>query len=204
MSGVQIKICGLMRIADAHAVNAAGPDYAGLIFYEKSRRYVAPALAAALRAALCADIPTVGVFVNAPIDWISELYQTGIISIAQLHGSEDTAYIAALRKTLPSMEIWQAFKVRSADSLASAAQSTADAVLLDGGAGDGNVFDWDLLTGFPRPFILAGGLTPESIPGAIRRVQPSMVDLSTGVETDGVKDAAKIQAAVIAARSEIR
>ena len=75
-------------------------------------------------------------------------------------------------------------------------------MLLDGGAGDGKVFNWELASSFPRPFILAGGLTPENIPEAIRKLRPMMVDLSTGVETDGVKDPKKIREAVNAARSE--
>ncbi|MBE0601883.1 MAG: phosphoribosylanthranilate isomerase, partial [Firmicutes bacterium] len=123
------------------------------------------------------------------------------ISVAQLHGIEDDLTVAALRKAAPGLIIWQAFKLRSAGNLPRAAQSLADLVLLDGGAGEGKVFDWRLAAAFPRPFILAGGLTPEIIPEAIRTLHPVMVDLSTGVETDGVKDPAKIRAAVRAARS---
>ena len=200
MNGVRIKICGLFRREDAQAVNAAMPDYAGFVFYAKSRRNVDLALALALRAALHPDIRTVGVFVNAPVENIADLYAGGVISIAQLHGTENNGYIDTLRKRCPVMEIWQAFRIRSRDDLAIAAQSTADCVLLDGGAGDGRAFDWSLADGFPRPFILAGGLTPETIPDAVRRLHPFAVDLSSGVETDGVKDAQKIAAAVHAAR----
>lgn len=200
MSGVQIKICGLFRLEDASAVNAAQPDYAGFVFYAKSKRFVTPGLAKALRAAIDPSIRTAGVFVDAPIEQIVKLYQSGIISVAQLHGGEDDKYIAVLRKAAPGMEIWQAFKVRTADDLNRAAQSPADRVLLDGGAGNGKAFDWVLAASFPRPFILAGGLTPETIPEAIVALWPAMVDLSTGVETSGVKDPDKIQAAVRAAR----
>lgn len=197
---VKIKICGLFRLEDAQAVNAALPDYAGLVFCESSRRYVTPVLARELRAALSRDIRTVGVFVNAPIDRIEELYSEGILSIAQLHGSEDTAYVEALRTLLPALDLWQAFKVADEPSLAKAARSKADRVLLDGGAGGGKAFSWALADGFPRPFILAGGLTPETIPAAIARLHPFAVDVSSGVETDGVKDSRKIMAAVRAAR----
>ena len=202
MSSVQIKICGLFRPEDAAAVNAAMPDYGGFVFYSKSRRNVAPELAKGIRKALDASIRTVGVFVNASAERITGLYHDGIITVAQLHGNEDDALMDRLRKTAPDLEIWQAFKVRTADDLQKAAQSTADLVLLDGGAGDGKVFNWALASSFPRPFILAGGLTPENIPEAIRKLRPMMVDLSTGVETDGVKNPKKIREAVNAARSE--
>ncbi|MBN1778467.1 MAG: phosphoribosylanthranilate isomerase [Clostridiales bacterium] len=197
---VPIKICGLLRIEDARAVNAAMPDYAGFIFYEKSRRYVEPVLAKKIRAVLDNRIRTVGVFVEAPIERIAQVFNEGIISAAQLHGGEDNAYITRLREALPTIEIWQAFKVRTADDLRKVTESAADLVLLDGGAGEGKLFNWELASRFPRPFILAGGLTPENIPDAIRKLRPFAVDLSTGVETDGKKDAAKIRAAVRAAR----
>jgi phosphoribosylanthranilate isomerase len=200
---VQIKICGLFRREDAHAVNAALPDYAGFVFFEKSRRNVSSELARDIRAALDEHIPTVGVFVNAPAEQIAALYQDGIISIAQLHGGEDNAEIESLRRRAPGLAIWQAFKVRTAADLETAAQSAADTVLLDGGAGEGRVFDWALADTFPRPFILAGGLTPETIPEAVQTLRPFAVDLSTGVETDGIKDPQKIQAAVRAAREII-
>ena len=202
MSGVKIKICGLFRPEDAQAVNAAMPDYAGFVFCEASRRYVTPEAARALRVELHGDVQTVGVFVDAPIGQIIELYSGEIISIAQLHGGEDSGYIKAMRSLLPGLTIWQAFKVRTADDLKAAAESAADLVLLDGGAGEGKAFDWSLIQAFPRPFILAGGLTPETIPGAIERLQPFAVDLSSGVETGGVKDPQKIMAAVRAARRQ--
>lgn len=196
----KIKICGLFRPEDALAVNAALPEYAGFVFAQTSRRYVTPELAKALRAALHTTIRTVGVFVNAAIPQIADLYQSGVITAAQLHAAEDTPYIQALRAACPGLELWQAFKVRTADDIQKAAQSAADLPLLDGGAGNGIPFDWSLAENFPRPFVLAGGLTPETIPGAIRQLHPFAVDLSSGVETDGLKDVDKIQAAVRAAR----
>jgi phosphoribosylanthranilate isomerase len=200
MNGVKIKICGLTRPEDVRAVNAAMPDYAGFIFYEKSRRFITPEQAARLRTALHGDIRTVGVFVDAPIGQIIGFLANEIITLVQLHGSEDNSYINTLRSLLPKLTIWQAFKIRSADDLSAAAESAADLVLLDGGAGEGRLFNWSLAQDFPQPFILAGGLTPENIPEAIVTLQPYAVDLSTGVETDGVKNADKIKAAVRAAR----
>ncbi|MCE5343555.1 MAG: phosphoribosylanthranilate isomerase [Eubacteriales bacterium] len=200
MNGTKIKICGLFRREDAEAVNRALPDYAGFVFYEKSCRNVTPELARVLRTTLRPAVRTVGVFVNASVERIARLYQEGIIGIAQLHGDEDAAYIATLRAMLPAVEIWKAYKIHVPEELAAAAASTADKVLLDSGGGTGARFDWSLAERFPRSFILAGGLTPETIPEAIARLHPFAVDLSSGVETDRVKDEAKIKAAVAAAR----
>jgi len=196
----KIKICGLTRLCDADAVNRAQPDYAGFVFYEKSRRNVSADQARALREAISPAIRTVGVFVNAAPETILPLCRDGIISIVQLHGSEDAPYISALRKTLPGVELWQAFKVRSPGDLAAAARSSADRVLLDNGAGTGERFDWSLLADFPRPFILAGGLNPQNIPDAIHSLHPYAVDVSSGVEVGGLKNDGLIDAAVAATR----
>lgn len=196
----KIKICGLTRLCDAASVNRAGPDYAGFVFYEQSRRNVSTDQARALRAAIHPDIQTVGVFVNAALETVFRLYREGVIGIVQLHGHEDAACVAALRKALPGVEIWQAFRVRTPEDLAAAAQSRADQVLLDNGGGTGACFDWALLEGFPRPFILAGGLTPRNIPDAVERLHPYAVDVSSGVETAGLKDEELIIAAVTATR----
>ena len=196
----KIKICGLTRLEDAASVNRAGPDYAGFVFYEQSRRNVSADQARALRAAIDPGIRTVGVFVNAAPETVLRLCRDGIIDIVQLHGDEDAACLAALRDRLPGVEIWQAFRVRAPEDLALAARSRADQVLLDSGGGTGTRFDWSLLAGFPRPFILAGGLTPPTIPDAIERLRPYAVDISSGVETAGHKDEALIIAAVAATR----
>lgn len=200
MNGTKIKLCGLFRQEDAQAVNAAQPDYAGFVFYAKSKRNVSPALAAVLRAAIRPEIVTVGVFVDAPVEQIVNLARSGVISIAQLHGNEDIAYLEALRARAPELVIWQAFQVQTAETVALAAASSADMILLDGGAGDGEIFSWPLVKNCPFPFILAGGLTPENIPEAIQTLRPFAVDVSTGVETNGVKDETKMIAAVQAAR----
>ena len=200
---VQIKICGLFRTEDAQAANAAMPDYAGFVFVESSRRNVAPELAARLRAALHPAIRTVGVFVNAPLWQISALYQKGLFSIAQLHGGEDALFVKALRSACPGLSIWQAYKMETETDRQNAQKSAADLVLLDGGAGEGKAFRWELAEHFPRPFFLAGGLTPDTIPLAAARLRPQGVDLSSGVETDGRKDAEKIMAAVAAARRQV-
>lgn len=199
MSRTRIKICGLFRPEDAAAVNAARPDYAGFVFHTQSRRYVTPEQARALRSAITPAIRTVGVFVDTSPEDIADLYRAGIIGAVQLHGGEDESYLTKLRRLLPGAEIWKAFVIRSEEDLCAAAKSTADRVLLDGGAGGGTPFPWGLAERFPRPFFLAGGLTPETIPEAVRRLHPWGVDLSSGVETESRKDPAKIMAAVQAA-----
>ncbi len=200
MSGTKIKICGLLRHCDVSFVNDAMPDYTGFVFYDKSRRYVSFEQAKELRVAMRPAIKTVGVFVNAAIEQIALLYSQNIISVIQLHGSEDDAYIARLRALDPSAQIWKAYQITSDKDIQAAKGSTADIVLLDSGGGTGLPFDWWLLHGFSRPFVLAGGLTPENIQEAVSRFHPYAVDISSGVESGGFKDRERIIAAVKAAR----
>ncbi len=199
----KIKICGLMRPEDIETVNAIQPDYCGFIInFPKSHRNKTPDEVRALRANLNPAVTPVGVFVDSPVEVPASLLQDGTIAVAQLHGHEDAAYIQTLRDLVPGCTIWKAFKVRSAADLEAANASTADLVLLDNGYGTGQPFDWSLAGGVQRPFLLAGGLTPENIPEAVRQLHPLGVDISSGVETDRQKDPAKIQAAVAAARKE--
>lgn len=200
MSGTKIKICGLFRPQDAESVNAALPDYAGFVFAQGSKRQISPKDARALRGLIDPAVKTVGVFIHAPAELAAELFRKGTISAAQLHGGEDEACIQELRSMAPGLEIWSAHRIRSKEDLAKAAASPADRILLDNGKGTGEAFDWSILDGFSRPFILAGGLNPKNIPEAIERFHPYAVDLSSGVETAGVKDGEKILAAVKAAR----
>lgn len=199
----RIKICGLTRPEDVRYVNMAKPDWCGFILnFPSSRRNVTPEQARALRAGLDPDIRPVGVFVDRPAEEVAALLNSGVISVAQLHGREDDAYISVLRTLAPGCVVWRAFQLRSQADLAAADASGADLVLLDNGRGTGQTFDWSLAGSVHRPFLLAGGLTPESIPRAVAALRPYGLDLSSGVETDGVKDPAKIQAAVTAAREE--
>ncbi len=199
----RIKICGLTRPEDVRYVNTAKPDWCGFILnFPSSRRNVTPEQARALRAGLDPDIRPVGVFVDRPVEEVAALLNSGVISVAQLHGREDDAYISVLRTLAPGCVVWRAFQLRSQADLAAADASGADLVLLDNGRGTGQTFDWSLAGSVHRPFLLAGGLTPESIPRAVAALRPYGLDLSSGVETDGVKDPAKIQAAVTAAREE--
>lgn len=197
----KIKLCGLTCPADVAAANAARPDYVGFILAPGRRRTVTPAQAAALRQGLAPGILTVGVFVDEDPAQVAALLNGGVIDIAQLHGREDETYRQALRGQT-GRPFWQAFQLagwRAAD-LARLEGVTADALLLDSGAGSGRPFDWTLLQGFARPYILAGGLTPANVTEALRRCRPAAVDVSSGVETNGRKDPQKVQAFVQAVR----
>lgn len=123
----------------------------------------------------------------------------GIIFAAQLHGSEDEDYIGDLRRRTGGILI-QAFSVASPSDMERAAASPADYVLLDSGGGTGRTFDWRQIKGFKRPYFLAGGLGADNLPAALAELRPFAVDMSSGVETGGVKDPAKIEAAVAAVR----
>ena len=216
MSG--IKICGLFRACDIDYVNEAKPDYAGFILhFPKSHRNVGPAVAAEMRGRLLTGIRAVGVFVDQPEETVIASAERIGLDAVQLHGHEDDRYIKSLRASL-KRPVWKAFKVRSEADLMEAERSSADEILLDNGYGTGNAFDWSILSGFSRPYILAGGLTPELITKAGRISKagtfpkagmiskdgtippPKLFDISSGVETDKVKDRDKILAAVRAAR----
>ena len=195
----KIKICGLMSAADAQSVNEVHPDYAGMILSPGFRRSVTQETAAAIRSALEPAIPAVGVFVNAEPAEIAAYLERGIIQLVQLHGNEDDAYLAALRE-ITGAQIIKAFRIRTQADVQTAKQSAADIILLDSGTGTGKVFDWTLLSGITRPYLLAGGLNPENAAEAVVTLHPAGVDVSSGVETDGRKDPEKIRAFVRAVR----
>ena len=198
----KIKFCGLTRAEDNAAANALKPEYIGFVFAPKSKRYVSPQQAALLRARLDPAIKAVGVFVNEPPEAVALLLNENIIDIAQLHGQEDAAYLARLR-SLTAKPLWQAFRAETAAGLAAAARSPADMVLLDSGAGGtGTVFNWKLLQGFPRLYIRAGGLDADNAADAVTRLHPYAVDVSSGIETAGKKDPAKMAAFAAAVRGQ--
>lgn len=196
----KLKLCGLARICDIEAANRLNPEYIGFVFAKKSRRYVDPAQARKLRARLNKGISPVGVFVNESPEAIADLVHSGTIDVVQLHGSEDEAFLRKLLG-LVSCPIIKAFSVKTPQDVRIACESSADLILLDsGGGGTGTVFDWDLLEPIRRPWFLAGGLSPENAAGAIRRLAPYGVDVSSGIETDGVKDIQKMNDFVRAVR----
>ena len=197
----KVKLCGLSRESDIAAVNELRPDLVGFVFAKKSKRYVSPEQAAALKLLLAPGILAAGVFVNEPVEAVAELLDRGVIDVAQLHGSEDDDYIARLR-ALTGKPIFRAFKVKSEADLPAIENCAADLVLLDSGAGTGKTFDWSLVRSVQRPYFLAGGLDPDNVADAIAALHPYGVDVSSGIETDGVKDESKMAAFVAVARKE--
>ena len=187
----KVKLCGMMSPDDIAVVNKLKPDYVGFICWPKSRRYLSPEHAKELRSQLSPDIPAVGVFVNEDPSVILSLVAAGTIQVVQLHGQERDEDIAWLRERTDA-PIWKAFKVRGPEDLAAAEKSSADLVLLDNGYGTGDTFDWTLLTDVHRPYLLAGGLTPENASDALERFHPYGLDVSSGIETDGAKDPQKM------------
>ena len=188
----KIKLCGLSRPEDIEAANKCKPDYIGFVFWEKSKRKVDKEKARALKQKLDPGIKAVGVFVDESVDVIADLLNEAIIDIAQLHGSEDESYIAEL-KMKTDKPVIQAFQIKDKSDIIAAMGSSADMLLLDSGQGTGSSFDWELLKEADREFFLAGGLNLSNIEGALDAITPFAVDVSSGIETDGVKDHQKMQ-----------
>lgn len=199
---MKIKLCGMFRECDIDFANEAKPDYIGFVLeFPKSHRSIDFDTAKRLRARLAPEIKAVGVFVNSPETTCAEYANCGIIDMIQLHGNEDADYISRLRK-LTGAPIIKAAKVRSSDDIRLVQELGADFILLDNGTGTGKMFDHSLLDGaeIGQPFFLAGGLDPDNLKQAAEAVKPYCVDLSSGVETNKVKDKEKMLAAVKAAR----
>lgn len=195
---MKIKLCGMFRDCDIDYANEAKPDYVGFILgFPKSHRNIDAETARRLRSQLDTGIKAVGVFVNSPETTCAEYANCGIIDVIQLHGNEDADFIRRLRE-LTGAPIIKAAKIRTPEDIGRVQALGADYVLLDNGTGTGEMFDHSLLDGaeIRQPFFLAGGLTPENLRRAAESVRPYCVDLSSGVETDWLKDRVKMLEAV--------
>lgn len=197
----KIKMCGLSRHCDIEAANRLKPEYIGFVFLPKSKRYVTYEKAKELKSLLSPDIKAVGVFVDESAEIVARLLNDGTIDIAQLHGGEDEDYISRLRK-LTGKPIIKAFRIESEEDIAQAEKSSADYILLDSGMGTGKVFDWSLIQSIKRPYFLAGGLDCDNVGEAIKKLRPYAVDVSSGIETNGLKDKEKMAAFVAKVRKE--
>lgn len=146
-----------------------------------------------MKSLLRPGILAVGVFVDEEIERITGLLSSGVIDLAQLHGGEDETYIERMRERT-DRPIIKAFRVEVEEDIEKAQASAADYVLLDsGGGGTGKAFDRELLARIDRPYFLAGGLDASTVGEAVKRWRPYAVDVSSGIETDGVKDAEKMR-----------
>lgn len=196
----RVKLCGMFRDEDIAAVNECLPEMMGFITsFPKSSRNVEPKELDRLAEMVDERIYRVGVSVNLPFSRVAH-NANHHVDIVQLHGDEDETYIKGVRMRSYA-GIIQAFRVRDKADVERAKRSSADMVLLDAGQGSGRQFDWSLIEDLGRPFILAGGLTPENVAEAVSSLHPWGVDMSSGIETDGFKDPQKMAAAVAAVRS---
>ena len=186
---MKIKICGLFRDCDIDYVNEAKPDFIGFVF-AKSHRQVSKETAKNLKNKLDKNILAAGVFVNEDINNIVEICNANIVDFVQLHGDEDDKYISELKKVC-NKKIIKAMKVKTGEDIIRWRNSLADWLMFDAGKGEGKTFDWSILKNFIRPYFLAGGINESNIDEAIK-LNPYCIDVSSGVETNKVKDKQKI------------
>jgi phosphoribosylanthranilate isomerase len=201
----QVKICGITSVADAQAAAEAGADLIGLMFYEGSPRHISLATAAEISRSLSPFVQRVGVFVNPSEELVLRAIGECGLNLLQFHGDESSDFCTQF-----GLMSLKALRVRDAESLRQLEHFNTDAFLLDaysksGLGGTGETFNWDLAVAaqkFGKPIFLAGGLTPENVADAVRKVRPFAVDVSSGVESSpGKKDAAKVRAFIQAAKA---
>ena len=215
----KIKMCGISKVETIPAIVDAKPDYMGLVF-APSKRQVTVDQAKTLVEELHKQyanrynrdaeqysnqtlihqefIKTVGIFVNETLDNFVTIATEVNLDAVQLHGDEDEAFIQSLKERT-NVEVWKAVQIRSAADAEAWIDSSADMLLFDAyhkdeRGGTGEVFDWSSLDEFERPFMLAGGIDSTNVARAIRTVRPYGIDISSGIETEGVKDDEKIKA----------
>lgn len=211
MGEVRVKICGLKTPGDVAAVAAAGAAYAGFNFFPKSPRYVTPETARALALEAPEGLCKVALVVDADDATLDGIVGAVPLDMLQLHGHESPARVAEIkaRYGLPVMKVIGVAEEADLAPLLDY-QLVSDQILVDAKApkgavlpgGNGLTFDWRLLVGrkWLKPWMLAGGLTPDNVAEAIRRTGTRQVDVASGVESaPGVKDAGKIAAFVAAA-----
>lgn len=193
----KVKICGLSRIEDIEYCNELLPDYIGFILgFPKSKRNVSFEQAKLLRSKLNSSIKSVGVFVNADIDYICSLCDANVIDYVQLHGNEDDDYISKLKSKVDK-PIIKAVRVQSKEDILSAETLNCDYLLLDtyvkdAIGGSGIAFDWSIIPNISKPYFLAGGLNANNVSKAIAMCNPYAVDVSSSVEDGAYKSKQKI------------
>lgn len=215
----KVKMCGISKVETIPAVVDAKPDYMGLVFTPSKRQVTvdqAKTLVEELHKQYAnrynrdaeqysnqtlihqESIKTVGVFVNETVESLLKIAKEVKLDVIQLHGDEDESFIQTLKEQ-SNVEVWKAVQVRSAADAEAWIDSSADMLLFDAyhkdeRGGTGEVFDWSSLDEFERPFMLAGGINSTNVARAFRTVRPYGIDISSGIETEGVKDDEKIKA----------
>ncbi|WP_260284162.1 phosphoribosylanthranilate isomerase [Peribacillus aracenensis] len=189
-----VKICGIKTLADAQTAVESGADFIGFIFAESSRK-VEPEIVGEIAANLAGQVKKVGVFANQTEQEVIKSAEIAGVDYLQLHSNESASF--ARRMPLP---VIKAFSVNSEKDLENLHEYPADYLLVDLpkiSSAKGLTLDWDMIRKADLPpgkVILAGGLTPENVRKAINAVSPFAVDVASGVETNGLKDAVKIKA----------
>lgn len=191
----RIKICGLKRIEDVEYINALKPDFCGFILADGFKRSVDFDTAKALSKAVCSETIKVGVFVDDSLEKIQRFLDQDMIDIVQLHGNESPDFCKKI-----NAPVIKVLKVNAFD-MADLYANCVDYYLLDSGTGTGKVFDWSKIPSLKKPMLLAGGLGVDNVKDAINAVNPYAVDMSSSVETNGVKDYDKIKQAIDIVRS---
>lgn len=181
----KIKICGLKRAEDIEYVNEFKPDYIGFILSSGFKRSIERETAKMLKSLLSKDINAVGVFVNDSLENIDYFLKNGIIDTVQLHGDETPNFCESV-----NAPVIKYFSPKTFDKVN---EYDTDYFLFDSGTGTGKEFDWSNIPQTDKPFFLAGGINKDNISRAIVTVKPYCIDLSSAVETNGVKDYNKIK-----------
>lgn len=218
----KVKMCGISNVETIPAIIDAKPDYMGLVFAPSKRQVTVEQAktlveelykqnvvgnnseveqtepVTSLDTASSETIKTVGVFVNETVENLLKIAEEVKLDVIQLHGDEDESFIQILKEQ-SNVEVWKAVQVRSAADAEKWIDSSADMLLFDAyhkdeRGGTGEVFDWSSLDEFERPFMLAGGIDSTNVARAIRTVRPYGIDISSGIETEGVKDNEKMKA----------
>jgi phosphoribosylanthranilate isomerase len=199
---MRVKVCGMTNLADAEHAAANGAWAIGLIHHPDSPRFVEPAVAEEIGAALKRSrVEIAGVFVNSSLEEVVDAAERENLTLLQFHGEEGPQFCTeAARRT--GAKVMKAMRVTSAADVQAAETFRTDFHLFDAyfhglHGGTGKSFDWDLVAKRKSkvPMVLAGGLTPENVADAIERVHPYAVDVVTGVEAEpGIKDHAKVEA----------
>lgn len=207
----RVKICGITNLEDAQIAIDSGADAIGFNFYRDSKRFVDERDAAVIIQRIQGAITTVGVFVNHSIAEILETQSIAKFDVIQLHGDETQRFVNELRSETNS-KIIKAFRVSAEFDVESVDRYNVDAVLLDSFSimeygGTGNTLDWNIAAKAAARFsdvYLAGGLTPDNVALAIRKVKPSSVDVASGVESSpGKKDPSRVAAFIKSAKEAI-
>ncbi|MEC4894824.1 MAG: phosphoribosylanthranilate isomerase [Oscillatoria sp. PMC 1051.18] len=199
---MRVKICGITKPEQGIAIANFGATALGFICVHQSKRYVTSTQMKVIVKQLPSSVGRIGVFADATLPEIVAIVVDSALTGVQLHGQETPEFCQQLKELLPKVEIIKALRVQNWASLAleSAYANCTDTLLLDAYhpqllGGTGETLNWEALSNFrpTRPWLLAGGLTPDNILSALEKVKPDGIDLSSGVErSPGDKDLAKV------------